>query len=66
MSEAYTPPVSRLLELGYAWNQSHDYREEFGISGADIPELQRLLFDETFYEVDKDNVQMNGYIIPEL
>lgn len=62
MSEAYTPPVSRLLELGYAWNQSHDYREEFGISGVDIPELRRLLFDETFYEVDEDDVQGWGYI----
>lgn len=61
MTESYTPPVSHLLELGYAWNSNHDYGTEYGITIADLPELRRLLFDETFYGISEDEEEDDTY-----
>jgi hypothetical protein len=66
MTKPYQSPVSQLLELGDASNSHHEYGTEFGITVADIPELRRLLFDETFYGVgddeEEDYNQGWGYI----
>jgi len=66
MSEPYVPPISHLLELGNAWNTHHDYGPEYGITVDDIPELRRLLFDETLYGIgeheDEDDNHGWGYI----
>lgn len=62
MTQEYTPPVSHLLELGYAWKDRPDYLQEFGFTVADIPELERLLFDESLYYVDGDDPHGWGHL----
>lgn len=62
MSAPYQPPVSHLLELGDALEGEYGYKEEFGISMAALPELERLLFDETFYYLGEDDKRTWGYI----